>query len=227
MTDDPAQPATRGCGCQLGKILREAAVVAVIGAAFAFFANQFSPRGLRLTTNYFPAGARVSQVASSPWPWPLPGAKGAGNAAPTAPAASALLAARFEKEGLHLVERAEVEKLFHDPRRQQDLILFIDARDEDHYGEGHIPGAFPFDPFHPEKYLADVLPACQVADQIIVYCTGGDCENSETAALFLRDAGVPAAKLFIYGGGITDWEAAGLPEEIGARYSGNVRKPGS
>jgi rhodanese-related sulfurtransferase len=178
------------------RIVLEAVMVGVTGFALAFLANQISPRGLNLAT--------------------IP---------PPPSSSSTPLAARLETNGIHLLERPEVEKLFRDPRVQQFAILFIDARDEEHYQAGHIPGAFEFDPYHREKYLADILTPCQFADQIIVYCTGGDCGDSESAALILRDAGVPASKLFIYGGGMSGWEAAKLPLETGPRNSGNIRNP--
>ena len=101
--------------------------------------------------------------------------------------------------------------------------MFIDARNDEHYQEGHIPGAYQFDHYRAAQYFATVLPVCQAADQVVVYCTGGHCEDSEFAALFLRDAGIPAAKLLVYGGGITEWTANGLPIEVGARKSGQLR----
>jgi len=222
-SDNPAQLESQGCGCPLGKILLEALLVGVAGVAFAFLANQLSPRGLSPDLNLSPGVATPSVPPS-----PLPPSRSAGgtHVAPPAPSPAALLAARLEKEGLHPLERAAVEKLFHDPRARQNAILFIDARDEDHYQAGHIPGAMEFYPYYPGKYLADVLTPCQVAEQIVVYCTGGECEDSESAALFLRDsAGVPGAKLFVYAGGMTEWEAAGLPVESGPRNSGNLRNP--
>jgi rhodanese-related sulfurtransferase len=224
MIDEPIQPPSRRCGCPLGKIALEAALVGVLGAAFGFLANQLSPRGLDPARNYFPGGGKISPV-------PLrvavpPPAPGVTNVKSAQSSASVLLKARLEKEGLHLLERAEVEKLFHDPRLAQHEIMFIDARDGDDYQQGHIPGAFEFYPYYPEKYLADVLTPCDIAGQIVVYCTGGDCEDSESAALFLSaHAGVPAGKLFIYGGGITEWEAAALPVESGPRDSGSIRNP--
>ena len=107
---------------------------------------------------------------------------------------------------------------------RQGSILFVDARDEEHFQEGHIPGAYELDPYHLEKYLADVLPACQLAQQIIVYCYGGDCEDSRFAAVTLRNAGIPAEKLFVYTGGISDWTNHSLALELGERNSGNIRK---
>ena len=93
-----------------------------------------------------------------------------------------------------------------------------------HYQQGHIPGAYEFDPYRPEKYFGDVLPVCQKAEQIVVYCNGGDCDDSESAALLLRDVGIPNQKLFVYGGGMAEWITNSLPVETGARNSGNLRK---
>jgi rhodanese-related sulfurtransferase len=49
---------------------------------------------------------------------------------------------------------------------------------------------------------------------------GGECEDAEYTALLLRDAGIPAQKLFVYGGGFDDWAASHLPLEQGDRNSG-------
>ncbi|HWH72296.1 MAG TPA: rhodanese-like domain-containing protein, partial [Candidatus Sulfotelmatobacter sp.] len=59
---------------------------------------------------------------------------------------------------------------------------------------------------------------------IVVYCNGGNCEDSELAATMLRDAGIPKDKLLVYGGGMTEWTTNGLPVELGQRKSGNLRK---
>ena len=189
------------------------------GIAVALAANQISPRGLVLTRNYFPAGTGQ----------PAPAAATAGQRRDAAgsPAISPaeLLAARWQAEGLRLVDGAAARRLFNDSRHQPGKILFIDARDEAHYQAGHLPGACEFDPYRPEKYFPAALPACQAADQIVVYCHGGDCDDSESAALMLRDVGIPLSKLFIYGGGITEWSANGLPLETGERNGGSLRHP--
>jgi rhodanese-related sulfurtransferase len=147
----------------------------------------------------------------------LPRASGT-NSAILSPAQ--VLAAQMKEKRLQLMDGRQATRSFHDPRFQQNLIVFIDARDESHYQQGHIPGACEFDPYHPEKNFATVLPVCQKAEQVVVYCNGGDCDDSETAALLLRDMGIPNQKLFVYGGGITEWKTNGLPVETGARNSG-------
>jgi rhodanese-related sulfurtransferase len=200
------------------QIFREAVLVAALGAAFAFASNQISPLGLALTRDYFPAGTAhsVRPVVGNESPH-----TGGTNSDILSPAQ--FLAAQMKEKGLQLMDGSQVTQLFQDPRLQSSLIVFIDARDEKHYMEGHIPGAFEFDPYHPEKYFDTVLPVCQKAEQVVVYCNGGDCDDSESAALLLRDVGIPNQKLFVYGGGITEWETNSLPMEIGPRNSGNLR----
>jgi len=195
------------------QIFGEFALVAVLGAAFAFAANQISPLGLALTRNYFPTGTSPSVRLSA----------GDTNSGPVSP--TQFLARQMQEKGLQLLDDSQSARLFRDPRFKQDIIIFVDARDEDSYQRGHIPGAYEFDPFHPEKYFDAVLPLCQKAVQIVVYCNGGDCDDSESAALLLRDVGISNQKLFVFGGGITEWMTNNLPVETGARNSGILRKP--
>jgi len=198
------------------KVLLEAVLVAVGAAILAFAANAFSPHGLKLTRNYFPGGSAVT-----PQPRTLANPSiGNTNAAPVLDP----VVERLKEKGLQVVDGAQAEKLFQDPRFQMDSIIFIDARNDEHYQQGHIPRAFQFDHYHPETYLPAIMPACQRAEQIVVYCNGGDCEDSEHAAISLRDSGTAAKeKLFVYPGGIKDWEAHSRPVEIGVRGSGQMR----
>jgi rhodanese-related sulfurtransferase len=130
----------------------------------------------------------------------------------------------MKEKGLQLLDAHQTAQLFQDPRRQRDGVVFIDARDEEHYRQGHIPGAYEFDPYHPDKYFEPVLPVCQKAEQVVVYCLGGDCDDSESAAILLRDVGIPNEKLFVFGGGFGEWTAKRLPVETGSRNSGTVRQ---
>jgi rhodanese-related sulfurtransferase len=197
------------------RVLQEALLVGVVGGAFAFVANGLSPRGLYLAKNYFPATGGKSSLA-----------QGTDKANSTAEG----MAERFEKEGLQLADSSRTQQLFADSRRPfsdpsqaEGSVVFIDARNKEHYAEGHIPGAYRFDRFHAENYLAEVVPVCQNAQQIVFYCSGGDCEDSEHAAIYLRDGiGLPKEKVFVYAGGITEWRSNGMPVESGARNSGQI-----
>ena len=221
MKDNPSQSGVPARPPAVGRVLGEAVLVAVLGAAFAFAANQISPLGLSLTRDYFPAGtAHAVRPVAGGRTCRAPPAQ-----IPTALSPAQFLAAQMKEKGLQLMDGRQALRYFHDPRFKQDMIVFIDARDEENYQKGHIPGAYEFDPYHPEKYFATVLPVCQKAEQVVVYCNGGDCDDSESAALLLRDVGIPNQKLFVYGGGITEWKTNSLPVETGARNSGNLRNP--
>lgn len=196
-------------------VLLEAVIVVVAAAGFALAANTLSPKGLKLSRDYFPKNSVqvvLTEHVAQPAPIQAPSANEDSEAAQ--------IDRRIKEKGLQPLDRAQTERLFHDPRYQQGLIVFVDARDEAHYAEGHIPGAYPLDRYHPDKYLAADLTPCQTADQVVVYCTGGECEDAEYTAIMLREAGIPNLKLFVYGGGFDDWSANHLPLEQGARDSG-------
>jgi rhodanese-related sulfurtransferase len=194
--------------------LLEAVLVAAIGAALAFAANGLSPWGLKLGKDYFPgkrsASTGTNTVAQS---------TNAASAKTNSPAE--LLAAKLRDNGLQLADSNLVSQLYQDPRRAQDWVVFIDARDDEHYEAGHIPGAYHFYYFYPEKYITNVMQVCLTAERIVFYCNGGDCEDSEHAAITLRDSmQLPKEKLFVYVGGMTEWATNGLSIEVGARNSG-------
>ncbi len=199
-------------------VVLEGALVAAIGVVVAFTANALSPRGIKLTRDYFPGSPTPVQVASN---YGTNALSGTNRASPIE-----LLAQRLKEKGLQTLNTAQLSELVRDPRFQQGLILLIDARDTSEYEKGHIPGAYECYYYRPENYLPALLPLCQVAEQIVVYCNGGDCEDSQFAAIFLRDsASVPKEKLFVYLGGLHDWATNNLPVEIGVRNSGNVLNP--
>lgn len=179
----------------------------VVGGLLALAANFLSPRGLQLTRNYFPPATPVATEASP-------------SVTANAPASSRAVTHSFP-----LVTRAEVEALLDDPGYAAGTLLLLDARNDAQYRAGHIPGALQFDHYRAEQHLGAVIPASLAATRIVVYCGGGTCEDSEFAARLLRDAGIPADRLFIYAGGMAEWQAAGLPVETGARFSGEIKIP--
>ena len=189
-------------------LVPETLLVGTVGVLVALGANALSPRGLKLTRNYSPGNAVAASHSVVASTIGLP--------------PSANLEKQFRAEGLRLADSALAAHLFTDPKREQGLVVFVDARDDEHYRAGHIPGAFQLDHYHPENYLAAVLPASQAAEQVVVYCKGGSCEDSEQTAIFLRDAGVPKDRLFVYAGGFDEWSARHMPIETGERNSGQV-----
>jgi rhodanese-related sulfurtransferase len=200
------------------QLTREAAVVLVAGMVLALLANALSPQGLKLSRNYFPDGTYASSAlpvgeVSEPF--------GTDSVAEPATADDlSVVERRLRQRGLEGIELSEVQVLVQDPRYEMELVILVDARAARPYQEGHVPGAYSFDHYRPEATLAELLPVALMAEQVIVYCGGGDCEDSEFAAIFLRDAGVPGDRLRVYTGGLQEWRQAELPVELGQRGSG-------
>ncbi|MFM7102779.1 MAG: rhodanese-like domain-containing protein [Verrucomicrobiota bacterium] len=203
---------------RLRAILLESVLVGVTGAGLALLANYLSPRGLSLTRDYFPGSGRPASTALSGPLLTHPPAAAADDVPPA-------VAQRLRQLGFTPITHAEAVQLFVDPRREQERIVFVDARDDRHYEAGHIPGAHSLDHYRPEKDLPAVLAACQAAERVVVYCTGGACEDSEFAAITLRDAGLPADRLGVYAGGMNAWSAAGQPVERGPRAGNTTATP--
>jgi len=203
MTPGPARTECGYCRSPARRLGLEALRVLVAGGLFALLANQLSPVGLKLARDYFP---KAPPATNQP--------------AVLQPSPSASPEVRLHAKGLQTLPRETVVQLFSSPEYAAEQVIFVDARNDDHYQAGHIPGAFAFDHYRPESSIATVLPACAAAGRVVVYCTGGDCEDSEFAAIALAGSGVPRERLFIFLGGITDWQAAGQPVETGVRRSG-------
>lgn len=99
---------------------------------------------------------------------------------------------------------------------ESDFAVLIDARDADHYSAGHIPGAYLLDNYNLEDTLDTALPAMQAAGFVIVYCKGGDCEDSIFLATDLvYRHGIEKEVIYIYEGGTEQWEAEGHPLKEG------------
>jgi rhodanese-related sulfurtransferase len=197
-------------------------VVALVAVLFGVLANGLSPRGLSFVRNYFPPAEpttsnRVMAVGVERHIHTDPVVASDG------PETATAAIARIQQRGFQVADLDKVTQWFGDPAYQEERIIFIDARKDDAYREGHIPGAYQLDHYYPEKYLAVVLPAVQAAETVVIYCTGGQCEDSEFAAVLLRDAGVPNERLQVFAGGITEWETRNQPIEVGARHSGLLK----
>lgn len=138
---------------------------------------------------------------------------GNGNATPsTASGAPEFLS------GYRVVHVPEVQALVADPRFATRQILLIDARDDHAYRAGHLPGAVQFDRYRPDQYRPRLEEALSYApQQIIVYCNGGDCEDSlEVCVLLETDFYQPRGAILLFKGGWEAWAAAKLPVKTGA-----------
>lgn len=90
-------------------------------------------------------------------------------------------------------------------------VLFVDARSQNQYENGHIPGAISLPIGQFEKRIEFFLNRYPPAQPIVTYCSGRTCEDSHDLAQFLSDVGFTNVQIFI--DGFPGWEAEGYPVE--------------
>lgn len=96
---------------------------------------------------------------------------------------------------------------------------FLDARRTSAFEEGHVAGAWPVPVWEDvcaariTEFEARAHPAPR--DPIVIYCSGGGCEDSRLLAGKLVELGY--RNLLIYADGFPDWEAKARPVAKGAR----------
>jgi len=89
--------------------------------------------------------------------------------------------------------------------------VFLDARTEEDYRDGHVRGAHSLPEPELEARFAEVEPFLPPDARIILYCSGPDCDMAEKVAIFLAKMG--RSNLMIMTAGFPAWKAAGYPVE--------------
>jgi rhodanese-related sulfurtransferase len=88
--------------------------------------------------------------------------------------------------------------------------VFLDARRSEAFAEGHIPGAreFPVWESTTDDKIVDLLAELPPeSSRVVVYCTGGRCEDSHLLRGKLLAAGYK--DVLVYKDGMPGWEQAG------------------
>lgn len=128
---------------------------------------------------------------------------------PAVPAATPGSSARTDQPWKE-ISGPEVDGLF--PRGA----IFFDARRTAEYRAGHIPGARPFSVWEADldaKIRGFFAEGPDPSTPLVVYCSGGECEDSHTLAQKLYLAGFD--HVLVYREGFPDWAARGRPVKTG------------
>jgi rhodanese-related sulfurtransferase len=92
-------------------------------------------------------------------------------------------------------------------------VLFLDARRTSVYEQGHIPGARPFSVWESDiddkvrKLFDERGDPREQEKPIVIYCSGGDCEDSHMLAQKLW--GIQFNNVYVYKDGFPDWQKRG------------------
>ena len=91
-----------------------------------------------------------------------------------------------------------------------DSVLFVDARLEEFYLEGHIPNSICSDDFN--SLVIQVEDLVDYNSGFVVYCSDDDCGSSEDLAYQLQDQGF--TNIYLFKGGWKQWIENDLPMEV-------------
>lgn len=92
--------------------------------------------------------------------------------------------------------------------------VFLDARSQYEFEQGHIQGALSLPPREFASQFQDLKPKLAGKEAVITYCDGDRCPLSHALAEHLRNAGVK--NVFVLKNGWTLWQAEKLPTVAGA-----------
>ena len=93
-------------------------------------------------------------------------------------------------------------------------VIFIDARSEKQYLEGHIQGAVSLPWQRVDDYFIEVADRLDTGKPIITYCDGETCDLSHELAIFLKEMGFQNPRVLVNGWSL--WLQAGLPISTGS-----------
>jgi len=117
-------------------------------------------------------------------------------------------------------DKAYIEIGFDSVKQLHDKgALFLDARRTSVYEQGHIPGARSFSVWESDiddkvkALYAERSDPLQQAEPIVVYCSGGDCEDSHDLAQKLW--GIQYNNVYVYKDGFPDWQKHGAAVHTG------------
>jgi rhodanese-related sulfurtransferase len=97
--------------------------------------------------------------------------------------------------GKHLIiSLSEAEKLF-----TEDAAIFIDARSNEDFRNGHIAGAKSLPWQDVDRLFVEVIEDISPDMTIITYCDGKTCKSSHDLALFLLDIGFKHVRVLVNG----------------------------
>lgn len=89
--------------------------------------------------------------------------------------------------------------------------IFVDARAEEVYEDGHIKGAvsLPIGQFY--EMIVQFIENYPLSTPLVTYCSGRECDDSHRIAKYLSEEGYTNVHVFI--DGYPAWEQEGYPIE--------------
>ncbi len=90
--------------------------------------------------------------------------------------------------------------------------VFVDARSEDDYQEGHVKGAISLPAWEYLSHIEAFRNTVPLEMTIVTYCSGRECDDSHDLAQQLLMEGYVDVQVFI--DGYPAWQEGGLPTSV-------------
>lgn len=200
----------------VGRTILQVVLLGAVALVLGAVANSVRGSGsLKWTKNYFDRGEAVVPATDTGLsPAETPQTSTANDVVEidsqkTAPKST------LSEHNFNTISLEEVVRVFESEDTANGLNAFIDARTKDAFAEGHIPGAIQCFPFAIEECIDEVLQYATAAFKIVVYCTGGDCEDSIFMCRELLEAGLAFDNIFLFEGGWHEWSESDQPIQTG------------
>jgi rhodanese-related sulfurtransferase len=177
----------------------EVLILASLTLAAALLVNGLRGQsGLELGRDYFPADSIAANPAEGPGDLPKNGE------GPSKP--------QHGYTSFNLEDAKDYQQYLD----AQDGVIFLDARSQKLFEAGHIPGARLCHHYRQDQYIPAMLEELRAADIVVIYCAGGDCEDSiQLATDLVFTHGLTQELIAIYEGGFAEWVEAGLDVRTG------------
>lgn len=177
----------------------EVLILASLTLAAALLANGLRGQsGLELGRDYFPADSIKTEASAGQGTPPAPGEVGS--------------KPQHGYTSFTLADAKDYQQYLAD----QDGVIFLDARSEKLFEAGHIPGARLCHHYRQDQFIPAMLEELRAADIIVIYCAGGDCEDSiQLATDLVFTHGLTQELIAIFEGGFAEWVDAGLEVRAG------------
>jgi rhodanese-related sulfurtransferase len=183
----------------------QAAALLMLALVCAAASNAFAGRERRLSWKAAGLAEGSQHAVSKPAAAPAPAVSSA-----SSPAAKASFPPHPDKPYVE-ISGEETTQL-----QGRGDVPVLDARRTSVYRQGHIAGARSYSVWESDiddKIKAFFAEGHDPSGPIVVYCSGGECEDSHTLAQKLYLAGFDA--VFVYKDGFPDWQRRGLSVHSG------------
>lgn len=196
----------------LKKTTIEFLILGISGLLIAFIVNSVRAKNsIKINKDYFDFGLTINIPPDST----SADANSAGNT-DALPVEKDLNQPAHPKHPYQEMTYDEVFELFNDPNTAMGLNVFVDARNDENYNEGHIPGALQCDPYFVGQYIDNIIDYVAGAEKVVVYCGGGECDDSIFMCRELLEMDVPMEAIYLFAGGWKEWSDNGSPIETGS-----------